>query len=126
MRSSLVAFGFLLQFVFKAERVRSYGNVLLGLGLIFYGMQLMSDGMRPLQLYAPFIDFMKNMDSPLVGILFGALFTGLVQSSSATTGIVIVLASSGLPDARCRNRSDLRREHRDLRDGGAGLARQAP
>jgi len=91
----LVAFGFLLQFVFKGERVRSYGNALLGLGLIFYGMQLMSDGMRPLQLYAPFIDFMKNMDSPLVGILFGALFTGLVQSSSATTGIVIVLASQG-------------------------------
>ncbi|MGI9239875.1 MAG: Na/Pi cotransporter family protein [Verrucomicrobiales bacterium] len=91
----LVALGFLLQFVFRSERVRSYGNAVLGLGLIFYGMQLMSDGMRPLQSYHPFIEFMKNMDSPLVGILFGALFTGLVQSSSATTGIVIVLASQG-------------------------------
>jgi phosphate:Na+ symporter len=91
----LVASGFLVQFVFKNERLRSYGNAILGLGLIFYGMQLMSDGMRPLQSYAPFIDFMKNMASPLVGILFGALFTGLVQSSSATTGITIVLASQG-------------------------------
>lgn len=91
----LVALGFLVQFVFKSERVRSYGTAILGLGLIFYGMQLMSDGMRPLQSYQPFIEFMKNMDSPLLGILFGALFTGLVQSSSATTGIVIVLASQG-------------------------------
>jgi phosphate:Na+ symporter len=58
-------------------------------------MQLMSDGMKPLQSYTPFIEFMKRMDVPLLGILFGALFTGMVQSSSATTGIVIVLASQG-------------------------------
>ena len=92
---AIVALGFLLQFVFKNERVRNYGHVILGLGLIFFGMQLMGDGMRPLQSYAPFIDFMKHMQSPLIGILFGALFTGLIQSSSATTGIVIVLSSQG-------------------------------
>jgi len=56
----------------------------------------MSDGMRPLQSYTPFIDFMKHMDSPLIGILFAAVFTGLIQSSSATTGVIIVLGSQGL------------------------------
>lgn len=91
----VVAIGFLVQFVSSNERVRHYGRVILGLGLIFFGMQLMSDGMQPLRAFAPFIDFMKRMDSPLIGILFGAAFTGLVQSSSATTGIVIVLAGQG-------------------------------
>ena len=90
-----VALGFLLQFAFKGDRVRNYGTAILGLGLIFFGMKLMGDGMRPLQSYLPFIELMKNMESPLVGIAFGALFTGLVQSSSATTGIVIVLATQG-------------------------------
>ncbi len=92
---ALVAMGFLLQFQSKRERLKQYGNLLLGLGLIFFGMHLMGEGTRPLQSYAPFIDMMKGMDSPWVGVLFGAVFTGLVQSSSATTGIVIVLAGQG-------------------------------
>ena len=91
----LIGSGFALSFFIKNERIRHYGNMIMGLGLVFYGMQLMGDGTQPLQSYAPFIDFMKNMDSPLMGIAFGALFTALVQSSSATTGIVIVLATQG-------------------------------
>jgi len=91
----LIGVGFSMSFFLKKERVRHYGRMIMGLGLVFYGMQLMSDGTKPLQSYEPFIDFMKNMDSPLLGIAFGAIFTALVQSSSATTGIVIVLASQG-------------------------------
>jgi len=92
---ALVALGFLLQLQTKRERLRQYGNLLLGLGLIFFGMHLMGEGTRPLQSYAPFIEAMKGMDSPWLGVLFGAAFTGLVQSSSATSGIVIVLAGQG-------------------------------
>ena len=92
---AFVAIGFFLQFVFNKKRVRNYGHIIMGLGLIFFGMSLMSDGMGPLRSFPPFIDFMKQMESPLLGILFGALFTGLVQSSAATTGIVIVLAGQG-------------------------------
>lgn len=92
---ALIASGFAMTFFFKNERIIHYGKALLGLGLIFFGMQMMSDGTSPLRSYEPFIEFMKNMDSPLLGITFGALFTALVQSSSATTGIVIVLASQG-------------------------------
>lgn len=91
----LIGSGFMLSFFFKNERLKHFGNMTMGLGLIFFGMQLMGDSTAPLQSFAPFIDFMKNMDSPLMGIAFGALFTALVQSSSATTGIVIVLSSQG-------------------------------
>ena len=92
----LIGIGFSMSFFFKKDRIHHYGKMIMGLGLVFYGMQLMSDGAKPLQSYEPFIDMMKNMDSPVLGIAFGALFTALVQSSSATTGIVIVLASQGL------------------------------
>ena len=92
----IIAAGFSLSFFMKRDCVRHYGKMIMGLGLVFYGMQLMSDGARPLQSYTPFIDTMKNMNTPVMGIVFGAAFTALVQSSSATTGIVIVLASQGL------------------------------
>ena len=68
----------------------------MGLGLVFFGMSIMSDGMAPLRTYQPFIDLMAKMESPILGILVAAGFTALVQSSSATTGIVIAMASQGL------------------------------
>ncbi|WOI11085.1 Na/Pi cotransporter family protein [Thalassospira lucentensis] len=72
------------------------GRALLGTGLLFFGMGMMSDAMEPLRTYAPFIDLMAQMTNPLIGIMIAALFTALVQSSAATTGIVIVLAGQGL------------------------------
>lgn len=92
----LVAFGFALSFTSKNPTVKHNGQGLLGLGLIFLGMAVMGDAMQPLRSYAPFIDMMVMMEQPLKGILFGAAFTALVQSSSATTGVVIVMASQGL------------------------------
>ena len=93
---ALVAAGFLMSFLSKREIVRQYGKMIFGFGLLFFGMNLMSDAMRPLRDYAPFLDAMQNLDNPLFGILLSALFTGLIQSSSATTAIIIVLASQGL------------------------------
>ncbi len=92
----IVAIGFLLKLFAKAERVRQYGLMLLGFGLLFLGMNLMKAAMGPLSSHEPFLDLMKGMDNPLLGILVGALFTGLVQSSSAATGVIIVLGSGGL------------------------------
>ncbi len=91
----LVAAGFGMLFCFKNEKVQHYGHMTMGLGLIFFGMQLMSDGTAPLRTYEPFIEMMRSMDNPLMSILLAAAFTALVQSSAATTGIVIVLASQG-------------------------------
>jgi len=92
----LVAIGFLMLFTGKAEKTRNYGSMVMGLGLVFYGMGVMGDAMLPLRSYQPFLDLMTSMENPLLGILVGAVFTGLVQSSAATTGIAIVMASSGL------------------------------
>ena len=92
----LVGTGFLMLFTGKAEKTRHYGSMVMGLGLVFYGMGVMGDAMLPLRSYQPFLDLMVRMENPLLGILVGAVFTGLVQSSAATTGIAIVMASSGL------------------------------
>jgi phosphate:Na+ symporter len=92
----MVAFGFFMLFTGKVERTRHYGSMVMGLGLVFYGMGVMGDAMLPLRSYQPFLDLVTSMGNPLLGILVGAVFTGLVQSSAATTGIAIVMASSGL------------------------------
>ena len=92
----MVAAGFFLLFTGKAEKSRNYGAMIMGLGLVFYGMSVMGDAMLPLRSYPPFLELMVKMENPLLGILVGTVFTGLVQSSAATTGIAIVMASSGL------------------------------
>lgn len=91
----MIATGFAMLFISKREKVRDYGAMIMGLGLVFYGMHVMSEAMQPLRSYQPFLDLMIEMENPLLGILVSALFTALVQSSSATTGIVIVMASQG-------------------------------
>lgn len=92
----LVAAGFGMVFLGKRKRTRRYGAGILGLGLVFFGMNVMGEAMAPLRSYPPFLDVMARMESPLWGIAAGALFTALVQSSSATTGIAIVMAGEGL------------------------------
>ncbi len=92
----MIAIGFSLHMFGKKELTKNGGDVILGFGILFFGMKLMSDAMQPLRTYAVFIDTMKEMENPFLGILIGALFTSLVQSSSATTGVVIVLAQQGL------------------------------
>lgn len=92
----MIAIGFLTLFTAKQERIKHYGSMLMGLGLIFYGMGLMGDAMNPLRSYEPFLHLMTQMDRPVLAIIVGALFTALVQSSSATTAIVITMAGQGL------------------------------
>jgi phosphate:Na+ symporter len=91
-----VAIGFFMVFAGRRDRVRQVGMMVMGLGLVFFGMGLMSDAMRPLRTYPPFIELLSNMERPVLGLLTGALFTALVQSSAATVGIAIALASEGL------------------------------
>lgn len=91
----LIALGFLTELLAKREVVKHYGIMVMGLGLLFFGMELMSDATKPLRVYQPFINLMQSMKNPLFGILVGSAFTAIVQSSSATTGIVIVLAGQG-------------------------------
>jgi phosphate:Na+ symporter len=92
----MIAVGFLMDLGAKAKRIKQWGVALMGLGLVFFGMELMSAATGPLRSWPPFIGWMQELQQPLVGIAVGMLFTAVVQSSSATTGIVIVLASQGL------------------------------
>lgn len=91
----LIAVGYGMNFLSSKDKIKHYGAIIMGLGMIFFGMGVMSDAMKPLRDYQPFLDLMISMESPFVGILVAAAFTALVQSSSATTGIVIVMASQG-------------------------------
>ncbi|MDJ0759390.1 MAG: Na/Pi cotransporter family protein [Woeseiaceae bacterium] len=92
----LIAIGFFTEVFARRERVRQWGTAAMGLGLIFFGMELMSIATGPFREWPPFIDLMQNMSNPAITVAIGAVFTAIVQSSSATTGIVIVLASQGL------------------------------
>jgi phosphate:Na+ symporter len=94
----LVAMGFAVMTVVKGDRIRGWGGALLGLGLVFLGMQTMSRAMAPLSDHAPFVDFIAS--GLVVGVLAGAVFTALVQSSAATTVLAIVLASQGIMPLR--------------------------
>ena len=91
-----VAVGFGMMFTAKTDRTRYYGMMIMGLGLVFFGMGVMSQAMNPLRSYEPFLDLMQRMENPLLGRGVGAVFTAMVQSSAATTGIAIVMASDGL------------------------------
>jgi phosphate:Na+ symporter len=91
----MIGAGFSMLFVSRQERIRHYGAILMGMGMIFFGMSVMSDAMDPLRSYPPFLDVMVHLENPLLAILVAAGFTALIQSSAATTGIVIVMASQG-------------------------------
>lgn len=93
---ALVAGGFAISSLSKRESRRIQGVAITGIGLMFFGMVVMGDAMSPLRTYEPFIDAMRTLNNPFVAILVGAVFTAFVQSSAATTGVVIVLAAQGL------------------------------
>lgn len=91
-----VVVGFVMQAFFDNDLVKRYGTMVFGLGLVFFGMFMMGEATRPLRDYPPFVDLLAQMDNRVLTILLSAGFTALIQSSSATTGVIIVLGSQGL------------------------------
>jgi phosphate:Na+ symporter len=92
----MVAVGFAISFLARRGDWRQFGLVLLGLGMVFYGMSVMSTALNPLRSHEPFIRFMAELHHPVLAALIGAAFTAVVQSSAVTIGILIVLAAQGL------------------------------
>jgi phosphate:Na+ symporter len=92
----LIAIGFGMSSLWKQGVARHYGAMLIGLGLIFYGMAVMGAAMSPLRTHEGFAEVLQSLQSPLLGMLAGAVFTALVQSSSATIGLAVVMATQGL------------------------------
>lgn len=80
----------------KNERIRHIASIFAGLGILFVGMDMMSAAMYPLRESETFINLMTSIDNPLLCIAIGAIFTALIQSSSASVGILQALASTGL------------------------------
>lgn len=93
----LVTFiGVALVVFFKKRKINCIGEIIAGLGILFIGMNIMSESMYPLRESPAFLDMMTNFSNPLYGILVGAIFTALIQSSAASIGILQSLAASGL------------------------------
>lgn len=92
----LIAFVGVVMIVFmKKPKAHHIGSILAGLGVLFIGMDMMSSAMMPLRDSQVFIDLMTKFSNPLLGILAGMLFTAVIQSSSASVGILQALAGSG-------------------------------
>ena len=91
-----IGIGFFVYFFFKNEKIKHIGTTILGFGILFFGMQIISDTMAPLRTYQPFIDFLIHLKSPIIGIVAGMIFTAIIQSSSAFIGILIILAGQGM------------------------------
>mgnify|MGYP000867218949 CR=1 FL=1 len=92
-----VIFGVAMLFIRKSRKMEKWSQILIGFGLLFVGLNVMSAAVSPLKDSQIARDFMINISSnPVLGILTGTLFTMMIQSSSASVGIVIVLASTGL------------------------------
>lgn len=93
----LLAFvGVALVVFLKKPILHHWGQIIAGLGVLFLGMGMMSDAMAPLRESEFFINLMTQMSNPLLGILVGMVFTAIIQSSSASVGILQTLASSSL------------------------------
>jgi len=91
----IIAAAFFTSLFVKTRRARSATSTLIGFGLLLWGMQLMSSSLEPLRTYKPFLNLMLSVEQPLVGIAIGLLFTMVVQSSGATSGLTIAMALSG-------------------------------
>lgn len=94
-----IGIGFLISLAGKKKSTRFVGQTILGFGLLFLGMTVMGNAMQPLKTNAFFTSLILNLSqNPFMGMLIGAGFTAIIQSSSATTGLVVTLASEGLLD----------------------------
>ena len=92
----LMAFaGVALVVFFKNPKLHNYGSIVAGLGVLFIGMDMISAAMKPLADEPAFVSLMTRFENPILGILAGAAFTALIQSSSASVGILQALAASG-------------------------------
>lgn len=92
-----VGIGVIIHMVSKSEKAKSYAEILIGFGILFVGMIYMKEAVSPLREVQAFRDLLVNFGhNPVLGILMGFMLTLLVQSSSASIGILLALASQGL------------------------------
>jgi phosphate:Na+ symporter len=92
----IIAIGTFLIFFFKNKKANNFGQVFFGFGALFYGLNLMGEGLYPLRELEAFAELTVSMsDNPFLGVLIGTVFTVAVQSSSAAIGLLQQLFSQG-------------------------------
>jgi phosphate:Na+ symporter len=89
-------FGFILLMIAKTESISTIGKIILYFGILFFGLFTMENAVQPLREEQYFIDWMKKTENPILGSSIGALVTIIIQSSSATVGMAIILTKKGL------------------------------
>ena len=95
----IIFIGFMLNFVGKKEKVKNIGMVIFSFGLLFEGIEIMGEVMKPLAGSPVFVDLMGKVSSvPVLGVVLGAVMTLVVQSSSATIAVLQNFASQAGPD----------------------------
>jgi phosphate:Na+ symporter len=88
--------GLAIQWTSGKHPVKEIGRAILGFGILFYGMFIMSEAIIPLHSYNPFLEAILKLQNPALGIIAGAVLTAIVQSSNAFVGILIILSTQGL------------------------------
>ncbi|MFN5253299.1 MAG: Na/Pi cotransporter family protein [Chitinophagaceae bacterium] len=91
----LLVAGFLLILFSKKEQFQNIGKVILYFGLLFFGLYTIENAVEPLKNELFFADLMKKVENPIAGSIVGAIVTLLIQSSSATVGMAILLTKKG-------------------------------
>lgn len=87
--------GIIMMMVGKKQKTKNTGNILIGFSVLMYGMTLMSDSMAPLADMPEFTHILTAFSNPVLAVLVGAVFTGIIQSSAASVGILQALSMTG-------------------------------
>ncbi len=94
--SMLFAFaGILMNMLSKSQKRRDTGTIFIGFAILMYGMKIMSDAVSPLTEMPEFTELLTAFENPILGVLVGAIFTGIIQSSAASVGILQAFALTG-------------------------------
>ena len=89
--------GVVMHFFFKSTKIRNIGYVILGFGILFFGITTMGIPLRQAAQLPEFREFLTHFDNPVLALMAGFIFTAVVQSSSASMGILVAMHLSGVP-----------------------------
>ena len=94
--ATFIGVGAVMYVFFKNARVKNIGFVILGFGILFLGVTTMSNAVRPLRYHPGFQEFLVSFDNPVFALLAGFIVTAIIQSSTATTAILVTLLATGV------------------------------
>lgn len=119
----LAIIGVFLLMMARSDKKRTVGTLLTGFAILMFGMSTMSDAVAPLADVPEFTGILTRFSNPLLGVIAGMVLTAVIQSSSASVGILQALCVTGVSQLRCGDSDHYGTEHRHLCDGAFVLYR---